>query len=231
MKVPVGTCAICGDPIWMEVRDRFSNNIVDLEQEFNTLAEQHLRSHPEPEQARFWLRRFLEDVRPGERAVAVKRIYSELRALWGDQDCRSAYTVEEALGSVSLYRLWLAANRCSYAECTHTEVRSRAGSRDAAAGSVAWHRQLLGRILPPPRWKGTSREWRELSSAVTRYCTCPSTAMQSVVCPAHRMLADPNSYKRLLFGRRMARRLEREEFDDSGQTFTRAPGPADAIQQ
>jgi hypothetical protein len=215
----------------MEVWDRFSNDIVDLEQEFNTLAQQHLRAHPEAEQERFWLRRFLEDVRPGERAVAVKRIYSELRALWGDQDNRSAYTVEEALGSVSTYRLWLAASRCSCAACRHAEVTSRADSPDAAGNSVAWHKQLLGRILPPPQWKGTSNEWRELASAVTRNCDCPATAMQSVTCAAHRLLSDPNSYNRLLFGRRIARRVEREEFDESALAFKCAPDQTHAIQQ
>jgi hypothetical protein len=215
----------------MDMREGFGDDIADLEREFNVVAEQHLRSHPAPEQARFWLRRFLEDVRPGERAVAVKRIYSELRALWGDQDSRSAYTLEEALGSVSLYRLWLTANRCSYAQCRHAEVGSRTESPDAAGGSVAWHRQLLGLILPPPRWTGSSRDWRELASAVTRNCTCPSTAMPSVTCAAHRLLADPNSYNRLLFGRHMARRLEREEFDESAPMSTRAADQAHAIQQ
>jgi hypothetical protein len=230
MRVPVATCAICGEPIWTEVRDTFGNDVVDLELEFNVVAEQHLRSHPEPEQ-RFWLRRFVEDVRPGERAIAVKRIYSDLRALWGDQDSRNAYTVEEALGSASMHRLWLAANRCSYAACRHAEIRSRADSRDAVGSSVAWHRQLLGRILPPPRWKGTSREWRELASAVTRNCTCPSRVTQAASCGAHRLLADPNSYNRLLFGRRMARRLEREEFAESALMPTRPADQAHAIQQ
>ena len=46
------------------------------------LMEEHLRTHPEPLRARLWLRRFLEDLLPRERAEAAKRIYSRLRQVW-----------------------------------------------------------------------------------------------------------------------------------------------------
>ena len=223
MKLPVATCAICGEPIWMDLSGNPGRaELADLEEEFNAVAEEHLRTHPGPVQARFWLRRFLDDVRPSERAVAVKRIYSELRSLWGDQDSRGLYTIDEALGAGCVYRLWLDADRCSYSACRHAEAFSQPRSGGTANGGVAWRRQLLGLILPPPPWKGTSGEWRQLVAAVGGNCSCPSTVAQSGVCLAHRMLADPSCFNRLLFGRRMAHRLEREEFSESCLTLASA---------
>jgi hypothetical protein len=106
--------------------------------------------------------------------------------------------------------------------CRHAEAFSQRRSGGTANGGVAWHRQLLGLILPPPPWKGTSGEWRQLVAAVGGNCSCPSTVAQSGVCLAHRMLADPSSFNRLLFGRRMAHRLEREEFSESCLTSASA---------
>jgi hypothetical protein len=223
MKLPVATCAICGEPIWMDLSGNPGRaELADLEEEFNAVAEEHLRTHPQPVQARFWLRRFLDDIRPGERALAVKRIYTELRCLWGDQDSRGLYTIDEVLGTACVYRLWLDADRCSCPACRHSEALSQPKIRETANGGVGWHRQLLGLILPPPLWKGTSREWRQLVAAVGGNCSCPSTVAQSVACPAHRLLADPSCFNRLLFGRRMAQRFEREEFSESCLTSASA---------
>lgn len=228
MKFPVATCAICDGPICMELPDTSGGvDPMQLEQEFETAAEEHLRTHPKPVLARFWLRRFLNDVCPDERALAVKQIYTELLALWGDQDKRGMYTIEEALGTPSLYRLWFAANRCSYRLCRHAaESAPDRENRLPGIGNIAWHRELLGRILPPPQWKGTSREWRELSKAVTHNCTCPSSRTRSAQCSAHKLLEDRGSCNRLLFGRRMASRLEREEFIDASVPFSDAPDRA-----
>jgi hypothetical protein len=227
MRLPVATCAICDEPIWMDLSNSVDRlDVLGVQQGLGAVMAEHLRSHPEPVQARFWLRRFLDDVRPTDRAVVVKRIYTELRSLWGDQDSRGLYTIDEVLGSACLYRLWLSAQGCSYAKCRHTEAVSHPENQEAAAGPVAWHRQLLGSILPPPYWSGSAREWRQLAAAITRNCTCPSTAAQSVSCPAHRLLADPRCFNRLLFGRRMARRLELEEFADHRRIVAGASPPA-----
>ena len=89
--------------------------------EFEAAAEAHVLSHPEPVRDLFFLRRSLDDLRPDERAEAVKDIYTELRSLWGDQDCRGSYSIEEVLGSADIYRLWLDADHCAYSRCKHTE--------------------------------------------------------------------------------------------------------------
>ena len=196
-------------------------------QEFEAAAEGHLRTHPKPVLAHFWLGRFLDDLRPDERALAVKQIYSELLALWGDQDSRGIYSIDEALSTPSMYRLWLAANRCSYRACRHAaESRPDRENRSPGNGHISWHRELLGRILPPLQWKGTSREWRELSNAVTNNCTCPASRTRSAHCPAHQLLDDRGSFNRLLFERRMASRLAREEFIGASVSLAGAPDPA-----
>jgi hypothetical protein len=45
-----------------------------------------------------------------QRLTLVRDVYSCLRAEWGEQDSRGVYTVEDALGSAALYRLWLDAH-------------------------------------------------------------------------------------------------------------------------
>jgi hypothetical protein len=110
----------------------------DLQEELTAATEEHMRSHPEPVQARFWVRRFLEDIPPGERAFALKKIYIDLRALWGDQDARGALSIDEALGALSIYRLWTDANRCSYAKCRHAELTSVRGGAQRTSGNYGF---------------------------------------------------------------------------------------------
>ena len=115
MDFAVGTCPICEQPIRMT-----NPHQVDMgawHQRPGALMDEHLRTHPEPLRARLWLRRFLEDLLPRERAEAAKRIYSRLRQVWGDQDCHGVYTMDEVLASAHLYRLWVDTHRCSYAGC------------------------------------------------------------------------------------------------------------------
>jgi hypothetical protein len=215
MKTGVGRCAICDEEIWMDLpSDSGGDDPELLRSELAAVAEDHLRSHPAPEHARFWLRRHLDELSPGDRAVAVKRIYAALRSLWGDEDIRGSYAIDEALGSASIYRLWLAANRCSYGKCRHREAVKPGLPRPSDG---AWRSQLLARYLPPAQWKGTAREWRQLMVVVTRNCTCSSRRAQTARCGAHRLLADPASLDRLVFGRRLARRLIQEEFSNAQQ--------------
>jgi hypothetical protein len=203
----------------MEVPDRSAwADPIHLQHELNALADEHLRSHPVPVQEHFWLRRFLDDMRPSERAVAVRRIVTQLRALWGEHDSRGVYSIDEVLGTARAYRLWLDAHRCSYAACKHGESVPHPPTRAAQSRTLTWHHRILGRILPPPQWQGTSREWRQLAEAVNRSCACPSTHAQAGTCSAHRLLADSQISNRLLFGRRMAARLQRGEFADLPRT-------------
>ena len=98
-----------------------ASDVPRWKREFEAAAEAHVLSHPEAVRDLFLLRQSLDDLLPDERAEAVKEIYTELRSLWGDQDCRGQYTMEEVLGNAHMYRLWLDANRCAYSRCKHAE--------------------------------------------------------------------------------------------------------------
>ena len=210
MRISAATCPICDEPLWLEVPD--GSPIADeplLSQQCEAIAEEHLRSHPVPVQARFWLRQFLEDIQSGERAAAVKKIYLELRAMWGEQDTRASYQIDEVLGSLAMYRLWLDVDRCTRADCRHLDATSHAADTHGDRSHTAFM-QVLGRTRPPPYWSGSDKEWRALLTAVTRQCRCRFVTQPSM-CPAHRLLEDPVSVNRLLFARRIAERLDREE--------------------
>ncbi len=230
MKVQLARCAICDEPICIEIpSDPGEADITALTREFNALAEEHLRTHPKAVLARFWLRRFLDDIPPTDRAVATRMIYSELLSLWGDQDRRGTYTIDEALGTTCVYRLWLDANRCSDSLCRHAEVLPDPITEDTTSDGLVSNARLVGLIVPPPPWNGTVREWRQLVAAVTANCTCTSANAGSAPCPAHRMLANATCFNRVLFGRRMAERFEREEFAGSDPNpITSAGQPATA---
>jgi hypothetical protein len=215
MKVPIATCAICDEPICLELAN--PEDLPDqarLQRELELLAETHLRTHPAPVQARFWLRRFLDDIPPSERPAAVGEIYRELLRLWGDQDRRGTYTIDEVLGSAAVYRLWLDTDRCAHAACPHGEDQPDRSRRPPGPAGGRWHRLLLGRVLAPPAWHGTQREWRQLVQAVGRNCRCTANGSPPAACGAHRLLAEPRALARLVFARRIAGRLRREEFDD-----------------
>jgi hypothetical protein len=64
-------------------------------------------------------------------------------------------------------------------------------------------------------WHGTQQESTDLVTAIARHCTCEFGLMgvRPFMCPAHRMLMqDQRALDGLLFARRMAHRLLREEF-------------------
>ena len=65
-------------------------------------------------------------------------------------------------------------------------------------------------------WHGSHQESLELVNAVARYCTCELGPMGAEVamCDAHHMLLeDQRALDGLLFARRLAAQLQREEWD------------------
>jgi hypothetical protein len=70
-------------------------------------------------------------------------------------------------------------------------------------------------------WHGTSTEWDELTEAVTHNCTCGArTYILAPRCAAHQMLDDQRVLDRLLFARRIAARLLREEVAEGPGTVS-----------
>jgi hypothetical protein len=64
-------------------------------------------------------------------------------------------------------------------------------------------------------WHGTQQESYDLINAIARNCTCEFGLMgvRLATCAPHRMLTeDQRALNGLLFARRMAERLRREEF-------------------
>jgi hypothetical protein len=143
----------------------------------------------------------------------MQRFAAKMPGMGSTQDSTGVYSIDELLGQAGFYRLWLEASRCSSTKCHHAESLAPAASRPAGQ-AVSWNDRLLGSILPPPDWRGTSAEWRQLAAAVTRNCTCPSAHVRFRGCPAHGLLGDRGLANRLLFGRRMSRRLQAEEFTE-----------------
>ena len=70
---------------------------------------------------------------------------------------------------------------------------------------------MVGRM----RWNGTVGEFEALSAAVNRVCRCPDKLDKQAAtrCAAHQMLSeDQRALDGLLFARRIAERLRREEW-------------------
>ena len=117
MKTQVATCGVCDEPIYLDIdeetpADRLLRQLRDAEA-------QHLQKHPGPVLALYALRQRLDRLSPCDRAMHVRRVYRALLELWGDYDQRGDYSVDEALGSASMYRLWADAEACSYRRCRH----------------------------------------------------------------------------------------------------------------
>lgn len=69
-------------------------------------------------------------------------------------------------------------------------------------------------------WHGTQQESFDLVNALARQCTCEFGLMgvRLTTCSSHRMLLeDQRALDGLLFVRRMAERLRREEFSTVGK--------------
>jgi hypothetical protein len=84
IKLRAGICAVCGGPIYVEIADpRHAQVQPTGRRRFQAAAAAHFQTHPAALRARSW----------------------------SDQDRKACYTIDEALGSATAYRLWLASHR------------------------------------------------------------------------------------------------------------------------
>ena len=113
----VGACHICG----REIRAHFEPGLgsIDVIRAARGAIEGHLRAHTAAERARAKLRNVLLYLPAVQRRMLVRDVYTDLLHQWGDQDRRGSYSIEEALGSVALHRLWQAATACGAPDCRH----------------------------------------------------------------------------------------------------------------
>jgi hypothetical protein len=119
MQEKAAVCEICGEAIYVESERGGSWGAFHAILE--RAATEHLASHPTAVVERFLLRKHLDELAPDVRPLAVKQVYADLRELWGDEDRRGVYSIDEALGSLEVYRLWCASNRCTWEHCRHQE--------------------------------------------------------------------------------------------------------------
>jgi hypothetical protein len=91
----------------------------------------HLSTHPFAEVLRYEIRQDLDQVPEEQRPTIVRDIYRSLlgttsdgRFALNDPDGRGVYSIEEALGDISTYRLWRSANNCAFPRCPHGTIRA-----------------------------------------------------------------------------------------------------------
>ena len=121
MQEKAAICEICGEEIFIEVTKGGPppwsgggmNAVVER------AAQEHLARHPTAVVERFLLRKHLDELAPDVRPVAVKQVYAQLRELWGDEEQKAVYSIDEVLGTLPVYRLWCNANRCTWGTCPH----------------------------------------------------------------------------------------------------------------
>ncbi len=103
----VGVCGICHDEIRVEVAEQELDPSLSVRE----AVEEHLATHSNAEIAGFHLRATVPLLPQPARGRAARALASALRRGAGDDDQVAVYSIEEALGSVEMYRLWLAAER------------------------------------------------------------------------------------------------------------------------
>ncbi|SRR5260370_6446545 len=128
----INTCAICGDLV---------RSAVDLSWKPSKKAhrahqdmQDHLMTHSFAELLRHEIRQDLDQVPEEQRPAIVRDIYRSLLGTTRDPrsaslhgagnqftldafDGASAYSIDEALGDVNLYRLWRSASNCGDPRC------------------------------------------------------------------------------------------------------------------
>ena len=111
-------CPICGEVPFTESIVA-SNGAARIDQ-IHAARRAHLLAHSARDIARVPMRTRLLELPVNRRRILADWLYRELRQEWGDRDRRSAYSIDEALSSSAMHRLWHAAASCGYTGCEHT---------------------------------------------------------------------------------------------------------------
>jgi hypothetical protein len=122
MKQQAAICEICGEPIYVEIAGVAAGRPSGYYASVQRAAAEHLATHPSPVVERFLLRKHLDELAPNVRPIAVKQVYSQLRELWGDDDRRGVYSIDEVLGTTAMYQLWRSATHCTWSGCRHASL-------------------------------------------------------------------------------------------------------------
>jgi CheY-like chemotaxis protein len=115
----VGTCPICAIALYAEIDDALT--VPERIRAIHAVRRRHVLTHTAGEIARVPLRTRLLQMPIGQRRILADWVYRELRHQWGDADRLGVHSVDEALDSVAMHRLWQDAIRCAYPTCSHGE--------------------------------------------------------------------------------------------------------------
>ena len=106
------TCLICGRTV--EAHASQSANGGERSRRVQNALRHHLEQHSFAEVLRYEIRQDLDQVPCEQRAIIVRDIYRQLlgrftngRFSLGAADSLSVYSIDEALGSIAMYTLWL----------------------------------------------------------------------------------------------------------------------------
>jgi len=118
------TCSICGTAIETSIPSDWHPSHLARRAEED--LDSHLQTHSLPEVLRHEIRQDLDQVPDDERATLIRDIYRNLLGTatgddykLHDADRLGVYSIDEALGSMNVIRLWRRANRCSDPHCAH----------------------------------------------------------------------------------------------------------------
>ena len=118
------TCEICGGVIESRIPSNWHPSKLARRAESDLAV--HLRTHSFAEILRHEIRQDLDQVPDDQRPTIVRDIYRNLLGTHtgdayqlNEADGRGIYSIDEVLGSLDLYNLWRAANRCHMDYCAH----------------------------------------------------------------------------------------------------------------
>jgi CheY-like chemotaxis protein len=114
---PLGLCPIC-HVMQYAAMDPALTSSARLEN-IHALRQMHVLDHSAAEITRVPLRKRLLDLPRDRRRILSDWVYHELRHDWGDRDSRAVHSIDQALDTPAVHRLWQDATRCAYAACRH----------------------------------------------------------------------------------------------------------------
>ncbi len=139
-KQLVTECAICGEPIYTS-----GSNNQALEKERRHVTAQlanHMLAHSSTERMRLALRAVLPAMTQELRLTALRRFYRAVLPSMSEHQFTATYGIDEALGSIELYRLWLESGHCNKGRCDE-------GQRDLARWRAQAARSREDYTQPP----------------------------------------------------------------------------------
>jgi CheY-like chemotaxis protein len=113
----IGTCPICSIALYARLDDSLA--VPARIRAIHAVRRAHILSHSATDIAGVPLRTRLLQMPLGQRRILAQWVDAELRHHWGDADRLGVHSVDEALGSVAMHRLWQDAVRCVYPSCHH----------------------------------------------------------------------------------------------------------------